>query len=310
MLKPIKRALQRSKLRQEKSHFALLSAIKMSQLQLMALSSNEPGVGNTKPERIIVSLTTIQPRINDIFVTIESLFQQILKADKIILWVSERDFPDKVLPEALVKAKNRGLEIEFVAKDLGSHTKIIYTLEKFPDDIVLTVDDDIMYPVDMIDQLYRAYKAQPEYIHCHRAHKMTLDEAGKLRDYYSWQMATPDSEASALIFPTGVAGVLYPPGSLDKEVLNRELFLDLCPNADDIWLKIMSLKKRTLCKKVADSRPWGSRFLIIPNSQAVGLKKTNKKKGGNTEKLDKVKQKFHLDRIIEDALTPKHRSNQ
>ncbi|MDO8863665.1 hypothetical protein Q6D67_18385 [Haliea sp. E1-2-M8] len=31
-------------------------------------------------------------------------------------------------------------------------------MQQFPDSLILTVDDDIMYPPDMIDQLLRAYE--------------------------------------------------------------------------------------------------------------------------------------------------------
>lgn len=36
-------------------------------------------------------------------------------------------------------------------------------------------------------------------------------------------------------FPTGVAGILYPYGCFHPDVLNRDLFMTLCPTGDDIW---------------------------------------------------------------------------
>ena len=43
----------------------------------------------------------------------------------------------------------------------------------------------------------------------------------------------------------GVGGVLYPPHCLDETVLDRPLFMDICPLADDIWLNAMARKKGT-----------------------------------------------------------------
>ena len=40
---------------------------------------------------------------------------------------------------------------------------------------------------------------------------------------------------SGRIIQTGVGGVLYPPGSLKKEMIDEALFTRLAPTADDIW---------------------------------------------------------------------------
>ena len=79
-----------------------------------------------------------------------------------------------------------------------------------------------------------------------------------------------------LTFPTGVGGVLYFPGCFDERILDEELFMSICPKADDIWLKAMSLKKGVLCKRVEDYRNWGTRFLVVEDSQVTALKRSNK----------------------------------
>ena len=45
-------------------------------------------------------------------------------------------------------------------------------------------------------------------------------------------------------------GVLYPPGSLYKDVLNEELFMKLCPTADDIWFWSMAILNNTKIRVV------------------------------------------------------------
>jgi len=92
-----------------------------------------------------------------------------------------------------------------------------------------------------------------------------------------------------------VGGVLYFPGCFSDEILNKEAFLKLAPNSDDVWLKAMSLKKGIPSKPIQDSRPWGDRYLIIEGSQSVALKRKNKTAGqGNDPKIKAVFDQYDL----------------
>ena len=117
-----------------------------------------------KPE-LIVSLTSFPQRIYDLHFCIYSLLKQSLKPDKIILWLGQDEFPNKEkdLTEDLIKFTRMGLTIRF-CKDIGSYTKLIYALREFPDDIIITADDDIYYEKNWLEKLYNAYKKQPDMI--------------------------------------------------------------------------------------------------------------------------------------------------
>jgi hypothetical protein len=265
-------------------------------IQNSALTSETLGVCSIpRDQKLIVSLITFDKRINDVYLTIESIFQQSVKADKVVLCIAKDDFAEEDLPALLKLQMRRGLEIEFCEKDLGPHTKYFYTLKKYPDDLIVTVDDDILYPVDMLDQLYKAYRQYPEYIHCYRGHRIAVDSAGKIQPYKQWERTIQEPQASLNIFPTGVGGVLYSPGCFDDEILNQSVFEQLSPKADDIWLKAMSLKKGTKVKVVPDSRDWGMRFVTIEGSQKFKLKSGNKCiHSGNDVQLQKVMDHYQL----------------
>ena len=71
-------------------------------------TANKAGYGlNTehREETYIVSITSFPARINEIWITIETLLRQSFKPDKIILWLGEEQFPDKQLPESLTMLK-------------------------------------------------------------------------------------------------------------------------------------------------------------------------------------------------------------
>lgn len=220
--------------------------------------SRRIGITQTKrtPE-VIVSLTTIPERIGKVSLCLDSLLRQSTKPDQLILWLSESEDPKRPcidynsLPAELHGLTQRGLEIRW-CKDIGSYRKIIPTLKAHPEALIVTADDDIFYPRRWLQQLVEAHSREPQYIHCHRAHMIRYDSLGRALPYRDWVWHAGDFMGpSPDLLPTGVGGVLYGPGQLHPEVLNEAAFLELCPKADDIWLKAMSLLVGVPCKKVA-----------------------------------------------------------
>ncbi|GGK08725.1 glycosyl transferase [Alloalcanivorax dieselolei] len=265
------------------------------QFQWSAINSTIPGVGNALEEEIIVSLTTFDKRIDNVYLTIESLLQQSLKPDRIILWLSEPEFRRADVPHILTLQQQRGLEVAFCPEDLGPYKKFYYTLMRYPHSLVITVDDDMLYPHDLVDRLYRSYRAMPGVIPCLRAHGMRFDSRGEVLPYKQWEKPTSDSAPSLLTFPTGVGGVLYFPGCLDEQVLDATLFRSLCPNADDVWLKAMSLKRGTACRRVPDYGDFKTGFPVVEGSQLHSLKRANKSAvGGNDSSIRAVFDHFDL----------------
>lgn len=202
---------------------------------------NPTGAGT----QLVISFTSFGKRINAAHVTAATLLNQSLKPQKVILWLAHGE---KAGPK-LEKLTKRGLEIRY-CDDLRSYKKIIPTLELYPDNIVVTADDDIIYPRNWLAKLYAEHKRHPQDVCCHRAHLLTRKPDGAVETYNNWRWCVSNTDKPANTFPTGAGGVLYPPGSLDPEVTNREAFQELAPYADDIWLKAMSLKQGTISRVV------------------------------------------------------------
>ena len=292
-----RRSIKRNSSIMAKQHSLLLSTT----LEGYALNSRDSGVNTGNEQGITVSLTTIRERINDIHLTIESLFQQSVKARRIVLWLPSDKFTINDIPAVLKKQEARGLEIAFCKEDIGPYTKFYYCLQKYPDSLIATVDDDLIYPLDLLDQLYRGYCKNPNIIYCHRAHRILLDHKKNILPYKQWDWSIKDAVPDLRVFPTGVGGVLYFPGCFDDDILNKDRFLSLSPNQDDVWLKAMSLKKGVLCQHVDDIRNWKSRFIQVSNSQAVKLKRHNKsKKDGNDSKIAAVFGAYGLTELLID----------
>lgn len=245
-----------------------------------------------KSDDFIVSMTSYPGRINLLWQTIESIQQQSIKPSRIILWLAENQFPnrEKNLPERILKYKKYGLDIRF-CDDLKSHKKYFYAFQEFRNEVIVTVDDDVFYPKHMIRCLFINYKKYPNAISANRIRVMNF-ASGNLQSYDSWNVNKPDTtEPSYMNVAIGVGGVLYPPGSIDGEVFNRGSIHDLCLNADDLWLKIMSLRNRT---KVSYTNIYRADFITIPKSQNEALYFGNVIDNGNNNQIQSILNYYNM----------------
>lgn len=268
-------------------------------LQQSILSNSDSGITNFRymPDHdVIVSLTTYGKRIYDIALTIESIMQQTMKANRIVLWL-DYSFEKKHLPASLLRLVDRGLEIAF-CKDIRSYKKLIPALCEFPDDAILTIDDDVLYEYDVLEHLITAYQQDQKFIYCHRFHKMLSDGKGKLLPYKRWEWENSSMDPDIMNFPTGVGGVLYPPHSLDEEVTNESVFMEICKFADDVWFKAMAMKKGTLSSAVYSHNYKGD-FIENPEVRDMALYRTNTmSKNMNDIQIDAVFSKYGLYQLI------------
>jgi len=231
-----------------------------------------------REKKYIVSLTSFPARINKIWIVVECLLRQSYKADKIILWLADEQFPERCLPESLTNLQSRGLIILF-CDDIKSHKKYFYTMLEHPNDIIITVDDDVFYPKNILRDLIDIHKKYPNAIASHFAHKITFDEHDNINPYKKWMHKCKDiKEPSFFLSQVGVGGVLYPPNILCKDAFNKKLLLKLCPRADDIWLKAMSYIDGNA---VVTSTRYNKQLAIVSNTQSESLVSTNSKKGEN-----------------------------
>jgi len=248
------------------------------------------GLGVTREKRspqIVVSLTSYPDRIYDIHYCLYSLLNQNFKPDRLILWLSKEEFPDleKNLPSNVLNLKKHGLEIKWTEKNFRSYDKLINPLKEYPDDFIVTADDDLYYPNDWLGRLYENYDGKN--IVAHRAHLITF-ESGFPRPYRRWEQLTENDDITFLNFPTTGGGVLYPPNVFYKDVLKDDLFLKLSPNSDDIWFWAMLVLNDKRVKVIKN----GYKRLIYVNPERElnlnedgTLFKTNVLPTGNDESI-------------------------
>lgn len=144
-------------------------------------------VGIRDDNNVIITLTSYPDRINKLWITIESLLRQTYKPKKIILWLAESQFPEKTksLPKSLLKLQKRGLTIEF-CEDIKSFKKFFYTAKIYNDYIIITADDDVIYPNNLIENLLKTYANNNHCVCCYRAHQIKLNNDFKPVKYKDW----------------------------------------------------------------------------------------------------------------------------
>ena len=236
-------------------------------------------------KKIIVSLTTYPKRIKSAGIAIASIMNQTCIADKIVLTLNESQFPNHRFPKIIKEEIKKGLEIIWIKDDLKPHNKYFYAMQKYPNDIIITIDDDEVYQQDLIETLITSYKRYPNAISCMIAKKITINN-DKIMPYNIWTIYTPENIPSTQLIALGIGGVLYPPNLINKELFNATAIKKLGLKADDLWLKIMQIISNPPVKVVK-----AGQFITggqVPTSQLTCLMDDNIGAGENDIQLRNI----------------------
>ena len=246
---------------------------------------------NDRQEKIIISLTTFPKRIDKVWLTIETLLRQSMKPDRIILWLADSQFDGiERLPIELLEQRKRGLDIRF-CDDIKSHKKYYYTMQENPDDLVILVDDDSFFPYDLVKVLFNLHQQYPNEIIS--STMAVVDDLLSVPTYWGRLNTRDKMQHSMKIQPFTGQGTLYPPHCMDEKYLyNKELIMQLCPYADDLWLFYMALRKRTKVCTVYKER---SMPVEIYGMSASGLWHINGKDKQNDVQWQAILNYFHED---------------
>ena len=249
---------------------------------------------NSKLPNIVVSLTSYPPRIGTVGQVVLTLLAQTVKPWKIVLWLAREEFPDgeASLPTSLVAlTKGTVFEIDW-CENYRSHKKLIPALRKYPDCAIVTVDDDLLYPPDMLERLVAAYRSSPTEIHSMWVRIITAKK-GVVQTFLDWNPTWISSQGSAQPsfdnYILGGSGTLYPPGCLDNRVFDSTLMNDLCPNQDDFWFWAMAVLNGT---KIHGVSCVGYEPKLLEITQDHALWRDNCINGGNDATVTRLFDRF------------------
>jgi hypothetical protein len=238
--------------------------------------------GAASRSNVVVSLTTIPSRLPHIEATIKSLLDQTLPPAKIVLNVpdySERerrgyDVPPQLATLSVVEVHR--------CDDLGPATKLIPTLRRCrPDDLIVVVDDDRIYPRTFLADLAAAAGSMPDAVVSCSGWRVPSDLTDRSTTIMSNLMKRPPApvRGSRLSAPyridifQGLAGYAVRPRFFpDASILSD--FSGAPPavkTVDDVWLSAhcAAAKYAVPVSQVAHA-PWRRRRLYKATSLGIG----------------------------------------
>lgn len=249
---------------------------------------------NTPKEQVIVSLTSFPAAIPYAVQAIRSILDGSLLPDRIVLYLDTQKFPGEVLPPELEALKSECplLEVRFDPAEIRSYKKLVPALRDFPEDVIVTIDDDIQYHRDMLRDLVRLHRQLPDAIIAHRVRKVKLDAPYRAWRKYKWyDFLFKRIHRSHLAMLTGVGGVLYPPHALDEAMLDPKLFMAMAPTNDDVWFWAAAVSKGTYVVPLPNGQRT-AKGVGKPAEYALMTANLNSENDKNRQALDNIMERF------------------
>lgn len=262
--------------------YKIITKLQMNTLEKLTLT--EIGINQkVRDKQVTVTLTTYADRVNTVHYTIRTLLNQTYKPDRVILWLAD-EFRDAELPKELLELEKFGLTIRY-CEELRSHKKYYFAMQEFPEDIIITADDDIIYPENQIEKLIKVSGRFPGCVVANEAKKLVFDKKFELLYQQNEGSASFGMTPDVMLLPIGCGCILYPPHCLDKEVFNKENIKGLAYTADDLWLKAMEIRNGVKAVKTAK---WIRTLSCIEGSQKTHLAQVNRLENKNEETMRKI----------------------
>lgn len=201
---------------------------------------------------LIVSLTSIHGRLQNLPAVIGSILNQTRPPDRVILNLSVAPYlrdagvtMEDLPPGILDYAAAGSIDICWV-DNTGPYRKLLPVLREnwAADCVIVTADDDTFYPSFWLNGLYEAFLAH-RCVAAYRCRRIRC-EAGRPLPYLQWMTVreVPSGTKEMMLLPTGKEGVLYHPSFFTEDVFDPEL-IRLAPTTDDITFKLATLVTAT-----------------------------------------------------------------
>ncbi|MBO5816445.1 MAG: glycosyltransferase [Paludibacteraceae bacterium] len=209
---------------------------------------------NNDATDVIVSLTSYGERVlSSVPYAIYSIFNQTKLPNRIVLWLDNEHWNDDNIPKALKRLKQSGLEI-YYCDDIRSYKKLIPSLKMFPDNPIIVIDDDFYYNKNFVNWMVEAYENSDKKTVFATWGCIPQKINGKYIPYSQWKDCRFGNKNSEISLFGG--GSIYPPNIFDSEITREDLFMKLCPTADDIWFWAQE-KRLGITTKLTDYNGYG-----------------------------------------------------
>lgn len=245
---------------------------------------------------IICSVTSYGKRVSDTLpYMLYSLLTQTRLPKKVVVYLDNEHWNDEQLPSLLKKLQQVGVEFHY-CEDLRSYKKLIPALQMFPNNPIITLDDDFYYYPKYIEHMTSAYEHSDKHTVLGQWGCIPEKRNEKYIPYNEWKDCQYGDEHSPISF-FGCC-CCYPPHIFDGEILNSDIFMKLCPTADDIWFWAME-ERQNIKRAYINPHGYGlntpvNRIEEYDQTQTGTLFYQNVIDGKNNQQLVNVVEKYKL----------------
>lgn len=189
---------------------------------------------------VIISLATYNRRLPKIKQTLPMIISQKCPYKKIIINVQDDCNNDEFRQFEEFKKLSDKIEVVKRPAKWRALNKIIYTYREYPDDIIITCDDDIFYDDYLFSALLDMHTKHPECIIAHEINPVIIENDGKIRTPICVEPKLLQVEFGK--YMTGCC--LFPPHIFDGSSIridDYDRFIELTDGVnDEIWLWTLS----------------------------------------------------------------------
>ena len=270
--------------------YSFLSNKEMNYITNIKISSNLLNKEN-RNKKIILSLTSFPDRIEKVEFAIKSLMLQTYKPDRIVLWLAEEQFQKLNLPATLRELEKFGLEIYYCV-DVRGHKKYLNLIKnQKEDELIVTYDDDIIYPPNSLEKLIKTHNKFPNAVVCNRGQTAERELSGDFINPGRWRIISNEGvhSLSFKVMPSSGGGCLYPYNSLFKDACDIDKIKEYALSGDDLWIMFMCLENDT---KIVKTCKYHKTFSVIDDTQKSQLAFENIISGNYINILKKLKKAY------------------
>jgi hypothetical protein len=201
--------------------------------------------------KLIISLTTIDSRLDLISNVIKSILTQTYLPDIIHIFYSSEPFfydngiSDDIINKLKDECQTIKPEILFTnTENIGSYRKLIPALKIYKNNIIITIDDDILFEPNFIEKYIEAYNKYKCIIYS-IGKSIDLKNINNNNNKKKFINIKPTFIPLSHIIPEGYGGILYHTNMFDTNFINLNFkeFPELILKNDDVFFRLYTFKK-------------------------------------------------------------------
>ena len=177
---------------------------------------------------------------------IEAILNQSYKFSKLVINVDDDLGEDDYAWYLSLKDKDKRIEINKCEKKWRSCNKLLPTLKKYPEDVIITLDDDIYYPKDTVKLLVDEYKKNKDCIIAHEVNPIVVLKKEKYVNFLNAYDIMLMQREWGKYFSNCC---LFPPHTFDGSDLYDYDKMMECTNGthDELWFWVNSTINGVMC---------------------------------------------------------------